>query len=71
MVLMILQWIRSSLIANSQELKHFVLNLQDKPHVICIQETWLKPEWDFVIQYMAIQLLEMTGSAQWDKVYYN
>ncbi len=26
-----------------------VSTLQNKPHVICIQETWLKPQWDFVI----------------------
>lgn len=45
----ILQWNARSLVANGQEFKHFISNLQDKPHVICVQETWLKPEWDFNI----------------------
>lgn len=49
MVLVILQWNARSLISNGQELKKFVSELSDKPHVICIQETWLKPQWDFVM----------------------
>lgn len=45
----ILQWNARSLIANGQEFKQYVSTLQNKPHVVCIQETWLKPQWDFVI----------------------
>lgn len=56
MILTILQWNARSLIANGQEFKHFISNLQDKPNIIFIQETWLKPQWDFVIQgYTAIR----------------
>ena len=45
----ILQWNARSLIANGQELKRFVSTLENKPEVICIQETWLKSCLDFVI----------------------
>ena len=49
MFLIILQWNSRSLTSNGQEFKKFVENLSDKPHVICVQETWLKPQWDFVM----------------------
>lgn len=62
MVLSILQWNARSLIANGQEFKKFVSDLQDKPNLICIQETWLRPQWDFVIQgYTAIRNDRVTG----------
>ena len=48
MVLSILQWNARSLIANGQELKYNV-NVLGNPHLVCIQETWLKPQLDFVI----------------------
>ncbi len=40
----ILQWNAQSLIANGQELKHFVADFKDneRPGLICVQETWLK-----------------------------
>lgn len=50
MVISILQWNARSLIANGQEFKKFILDLQDKSSVICIQETWLRAQWDFIIQ---------------------
>lgn len=50
MVLTILQWNARSLIANGLEFKHFIDQLDEKPHIICIQETWLKSHLDFVIQ---------------------
>lgn len=50
MVISILQWNARSLIANGQEFKKFISDLQDKPSVICIQETWLRAKWDFIIQ---------------------
>lgn len=46
---LILQWNARSLSANGQELKRFVGTFKDKPDLICIQETWLKPHLDFVI----------------------
>lgn len=77
MVLVILQWNAKSLIANGQEFKKFVSNLLNKPHVICIQETWLKSQWDFVIYgYTAIRNDRKTGKGggdgniceEWDKL---
>jgi exonuclease III len=50
MVLIILQWNARSLIANGQEFKKYIDNLIEKPHIICIQETWLKPQLDFIIK---------------------
>lgn len=47
MVFFILQWNAHSLIANGQEFKRYVSELPSKPDVICIQETWLKPQLDF------------------------
>ena len=49
MVLTILQWNARSLIANGQEFKGYINDSLDNPHLICIQETWLKPQLDFVI----------------------
>lgn len=56
MVFFILQWNARSLIANGQELKRYIHELTDKPEVICIQETWLKPHLQFIIKgYSAIR----------------
>uniref|UniRef100_A0A3B5QAR3 Reverse transcriptase domain-containing protein n=1 Tax=Xiphophorus maculatus TaxID=8083 RepID=A0A3B5QAR3_XIPMA len=48
--MLILQWNARSLIANGQELKGYVDSLEDKPEIICVQETWLKTTLDFVIK---------------------
>jgi len=48
MILATLQWNSRSVIANGQEFNNFVSDLADGPHVICVQETWLKPQLDFV-----------------------
>ena len=62
MFLIILQWNARSLISNGQEFKKFVSNLSDKPHLICIQETWFKPQWDFVLNgYTAVRNDRNTG----------
>ena len=45
----ILQWNARSLIANGQELKKFIRDSDVKPHIVCVQETWLKPCLDFVL----------------------
>lgn len=56
MILVLLQWNARSLIANGQEFKKLVSDLSDKAHVICVQDTWLKPQLDFVISgYTAIR----------------
>lgn len=44
-----MQWNAKSLVANGQELKKFLDELEEKPEIICIEETWLKPRLDFVI----------------------
>lgn len=49
MVLVILQWNARSLIANGQEFKHFLANCDVYPDIICVQETWLKPQFNFRI----------------------
>lgn len=50
MVLIILQWNARCLLNNGQEFREFNLNLQELPHIICIQATWLKLQWDFIIR---------------------
>lgn len=65
MVLVILQWNARSLISNGQEFEKFVSELSDKPHVISIQETWLKPQWDFVMYgYTAVRNDRETGKGE-------
>lgn len=57
MVFFILQWNARSLIANGQEFKKYVQELTNKPDIICIQETWLKPHLDFILKgYHSIRL---------------
>ena len=48
-MVLLLQWNARSLLANGQELKHFIKELDVVPDVICVQETWLKHSFDFVI----------------------
>lgn len=56
MVLSILQWNARSLIANGQEFKKFIANQEKGPDIICIQETWLKSQYNFLIQgYITIR----------------
>ena len=56
MVLFVLQWNARSLIADGQEFKKYIDNLGDKPNVMCIQETWLKPQLDFILKgYTAVR----------------
>jgi len=47
MVFLILQWNARSLIANGQELKKLIYDLDKKTDVVCIQETWFKPQLKF------------------------
>ena len=56
MVFSILQWNARSLCSNGQEFKKFVENLDARPNVICVQETWLRPHLDFVLQgYVSVR----------------
>ena len=48
-MVIILQWNARSLLANGQEFKHFIKEMAEKPDVMCVQETWLKPNLDFVV----------------------
>lgn len=50
MVLLIFQWNARSLIANGQEFKKLISDLDKRPDIKCIQETWLKPQLNFVLQ---------------------
>lgn len=51
-----LQWNARSLLANGQEFKKFIEELPIKPDVICVQETWLKPNLDFrIVGYSAVR----------------
>ena len=56
MVLTIMQWNARSLIANGQEFKKFIINQESSPDIICVQETWLKPQLHFLIHgYISIR----------------
>ncbi|XP_035277579.1 uncharacterized protein LOC118229593 [Anguilla anguilla] len=55
-VMLILQWNARSLIANGQDFKKFIYSQKEKPDLLFIQESWLKPSLDFIINgYMAIR----------------
>lgn len=47
MMILLMQWNARSLLANGQEFKKYIEELSSKPSVICIQETWLRPNLDF------------------------
>lgn len=56
LIMLILQWNARSLIANGQDFKQFIGTREEKPEVVCVQETWLKPNLDFVLSgYIAIR----------------
>ncbi len=46
----ILQWNSSSLIANGQDLKLFMYGQKIKSDLMCIKESWLKPNLDFLLR---------------------
>ena len=54
MLLIILQWNARSLIANGQVFKKYIDKLMEKPNIISVQETCLKPEFDFIIIYLSL-----------------
>lgn len=65
-MVILLQWNARSLLANGQEFKHFVNTLAEKPDIICVQETWLKPNLDFIIYgYLGIRKDRVLGKGGW------
>lgn len=50
MLLTIIQWNARSLLANGQDFKKYIDELNSKPSVVCIQEYWLKPQLKFILQ---------------------
>lgn len=50
LMLVILEWNARSLVANGLEVKGYLNQMEEKPDVICVQESWLKPKFDFVIK---------------------
>lgn len=52
-----------SLLANGQDFKHFIANRRDKPDVICVQETWLRPNLEFaLLDYVVVRQDRIQGS---------
>lgn len=49
MTVIILQWNARSIIAKGQEVKKFITDLTTLPDFICVQETQLKPQVNFII----------------------
>ncbi len=61
-VMLLLQWNARSLIANGQDFKQFIASRREKPDIICVQESWLKPNLDFIIYgYVAIRQNRVNG----------
>lgn len=54
LMVIILQWNARSILANGQEFKQFINELNEEPDVMCIQETWLKPNLDYVVHGYSI-----------------
>ena len=55
-MVLLLQWNARSLLANGQEFKMYVDDLSSKPEVICVQETWLRPNLDFrIVGYASVR----------------
>ncbi len=61
--ILILWWNARNFIANSQDFKQFIYSQKEKPDLVCIQESWLKPRLDFMInQYEAIRRDRVDGA---------
>lgn len=45
-----------------QEFKQFIGSREEKPEIKCIQETWLKAKWDFILYgYVTVGRGRKTG----------
>ena len=50
------------MVANGQEFKQFVYDREERLDIICVQETWLKPRWDFIINgYVSVRKDRLEG----------
>lgn len=47
MAFILIHWNAQSLSAHGSELKHYIDSCSNKPHVVCIQETWLSSKYKF------------------------
>lgn len=55
-MILILQWNARSLVANGLEFKSVINEMEIKPDLICIQESWLKFKFDFAIKsYVSVR----------------
>ena len=62
-ILILQQWNARSLIANGQDFKRFIYSQKEKPDVLCVQESWLKPSSEFIINgYVAIRRERKDGA---------
>lgn len=65
LIMLILQWNARSLLANGQDFKQFVGSRVEKPEIVCIQETWLRPQLDFVLyDYVAVRYDRREGEEE-------
>ena len=52
--------------ANGQEFKKVIKGLNDKPDIICIQKTWLRPHLDFVMAgYNSVRHKRANNQREW------
>lgn len=62
MVIFILQWNARSLISNGQEFKKYIDDLNEKPDIVCVQESWLISRLEFNIKgYNAVRMDRKIG----------
>lgn len=63
LIILILQWNARSLIANGQDFKQFIVSRGEKPDIVCVQESWLKPNLDFVLHgYVTVRRDRIEGA---------
>jgi len=61
MKLSLLQWNAQSLRAHSNELRQFIATTGEKPHLICVQETWLQPRLEFRFPGYSVERRDRPG----------
>lgn len=63
LIILILQWNTRSLIANGQDFKQFIGSRGEKTDIVCIQESWLKPNLEFVLHgYVTVRRDRIEGT---------
>lgn len=48
LIMLIIQWNARGLLANGQDFKNFVNNRREKPDVVCVQDSGIKPSFSLV-----------------------